>query len=84
MTPSPFHSFYLTYRVRITAKQQHLLDLQKELSAREDAVDETLGRLRQSEARVAKLRKEAEAGMNGIEEDVGTVLELFAEDGGGS
>ena len=65
-------------------KQQHLLELQKELSAREDAVDDTLGRLRLSEERVAKLRKEAEAGMNGIEEEVGKVVELVAEGGGGS
>ena len=61
----------------------HLLELQKELSAREDAVDETLGKLRQAEDRVTKLRKEAEAVMSKTEDEVGKIVDLVVEVGDG-
>ena len=61
----------------------HLLELQKELSAREDAVDETLGKLRQAEDRVTKLRKEAEAVMSKTEDEVGKIVDLVVTVGDG-
>ena len=61
----------------------HLLELQKELSAREDAVDETLGKLRQAEDRVTKLRKEAEAEMSKTEDEVGKIVDLVVTVGDG-
>ena len=61
----------------------HLLELQKELSAREDAVDETLGKLRQAEDRVTKLRKEAEAEMSKTEDEVGKIVNLVVTVGDG-
>ena len=63
---------------RMSEKQRHLLELQKELSAREDAVDETLGRLRQLEERVTKARKEAEAEMTRTEEKVAKIGDLVS------
>jgi len=63
---------------RMNEKQMHLLELQKELSAREDAVDEALGRLRQLEDRVSNARKEAETEMTQTEDRVAKIGDIVA------
>jgi len=64
---------------RIAEKQKHLLALQRELSAREDVVDETLERARQLQDRIVKLRKEAEAEMTKTEGQIDSMIDSLAD-----
>ena len=56
-----------------------MLELQKELSAREDAVDETLERARQLQDRVVKSRKEADVEMTKTETRLDNMVDLLAD-----
>lgn len=62
---------------RIAEKQRYLLDLQKELSAREDVVDETLERSRQIQDKLGKLRREAEVTMSKTETELENLTDLI-------
>ena len=64
---------------RIAEKQRYLLELQKELSSREDVVDETLERARQLQDRVVKMRKDAEAEMTNTETVVDDMVDLLVD-----